>query len=69
MDITIQILTSPYGFVAQCLEHDIAAQGKSPEEAIYRLEKTIAAQIALDIEHGRQPIINLPPPEGILKHE
>ena len=39
----------------QCLEYDIAAQGKTADEARDRFEKTFLGQIELDIKENREP--------------
>ncbi len=39
----------------QCLEYDIAAQGKTIDEAQDAFEKTFLGQIALDIKENREP--------------
>ena len=49
------------GWVAQCLEYDIAAQGETIAEAKTALEKTFVGQIVVDIAHNKQPL------EGIKK--
>ncbi len=45
----------------QCLEYDIAAQGRTIDEAKNAFEKTFLGQIALDIKEDREPF------EGIEK--
>ncbi len=45
----------------QCLEYDIAAQGKTIDEAKDAFEKTFLGQISLDINENRKPF------EGIEK--
>lgn len=50
---------------AQCLEHDIAAQGANLDELRLRIGRTIAGQIAVNLQHGEEPFANIPaaPPE------
>ena len=43
-------------WVAQCLEYDIAAQGKTLDEVQNRLKRTFVGQIILDVEMGKQPL-------------
>ena len=51
-------------WVAQCLEHDIAAQADEREEAVSRLMATIDLHIDADIESGIEPLSKIPaPPE------
>jgi len=39
-------------WVAQCLEHDIAAQGKNMRDAAYELQKTFLSELAVCEELG-----------------
>jgi len=48
-------------WVAQCLEHDIAAQGKTLPEVEDAFRKTIIGQIILDLRKGREPLEDLKP--------
>lgn len=43
-------------WVAQCLEHDIAAQGSSIRHALDALGYTLLEQITLDQEDGLEPL-------------
>lgn len=43
-------------WVAQCLEFDIAAQGKSFKDAQRAFERTFMGQIALDMRNDRRPL-------------
>ena len=43
----------------QCLDYDIAAQGKTIDEAKDRFEKTFLGQIALDIKENREPFMGV----------
>lgn len=47
-------------WVAQALEADIAAQGRTQEEARLAFLRTVEAQIAADVERGRQPLSGIP---------
>ena len=46
---------------AQCLEYDIAAQGKTLDDCLYELDRLIAGHIAISIEHGVEPLRGLKP--------
>ena len=46
---------------AQCLEHDIAAQGKTLAEVQSRLSLTVMGQIVIDIIHDEEPLANIDP--------
>lgn len=48
-------------YVAQCLEHDIAAQGKSIPEVKKAFEDTLAGFIAIDSDNGCSPLSKVPP--------
>ena len=43
-------------WVAQCLEFDIAAQGKTIKDAQRAFERTFLGQVMLDIHDERQPL-------------
>jgi len=47
-------------WIAQCLEWDVAAQGKTLDDALNSFEKTFVGQIILDIEGGRNPLETTP---------
>ena len=42
-------------WVAQCLEHDIAAQGATLPEVAFAFVKTVAAQVAVAVATGEDP--------------
>jgi hypothetical protein len=44
------------GWIAQCLEVDIAAQGSSMKEARKNFQDVFAAQVAFDLSKGREPL-------------
>jgi|HubBroStandDraft_5_1064220.scaffolds.fasta_scaffold401940_2 hypothetical protein len=46
------LIYSATGISSQCLEWDIAAQGKTEEEALRSLAATIYGQMVLDKERG-----------------
>lgn len=48
-------------WIAQCLENDIATQGKSIADAMNALERTIIGQIALDVKNGIKPLSEIAP--------
>ena len=43
------------GWVAQCLEYDIVAQGSTLDKAKHRMQRTLIGQIIVDVKHGREP--------------
>lgn len=45
---------------AQCLEYDLAAQGKTLTEAQRSFERLINDQVAIDKHFGRKPFAGLP---------
>ncbi len=59
------LLREPAGdrevWVAQCLEHDIAAQGDTVEDARKDLERMILGEIVLSAEKGRPPLSGIAP--------
>lgn len=48
-------------WVAQCLEYDVAAQGKTLSEVEDAFRKTITGQIILDLRKGREPFEGIRP--------
>lgn len=54
--ISVLLLQEENYWVAQCLEYDIAAQGKSISEAKKSFEKTIIGQIVLDLKDNLKPL-------------
>jgi hypothetical protein len=48
-------------WAAQCIDHDIVAQGKSLREAKAAFEQTIIGQILFDLKKGREPLASFPP--------
>jgi hypothetical protein len=57
----------PGVWIAQAIDHDINAQGKTLEHARHAFAATIAGQVLLDFEAGRTPLsaVGKPPPEAI----
>ena len=47
-------------WVAQCLEFDVAAQGKDEVEAKNRFLHTFASQILFDLQDKKDPLASLP---------
>jgi len=48
-------------WVAQCLEYDIAAQGKNPNDAAYQWERAFVGQIVAGFQHDLKPMANVLP--------
>ena len=48
------------GWMIQCLDHDIAAQGKTLETAKTRWERAVVGQILVDIAHELEPLSGTP---------
>ena len=46
---------------AQCLEYDIAAQGKTLDDCLYELERLVVGHIAIGVEHGLEFLRGLKP--------
>jgi hypothetical protein len=64
MTHTIQIsgllLKEASAWVAQGLEYDIAAQGKTIRDAMRAFRRTVVGQMVLDIRNGREPLAAIP---------
>lgn len=58
MSFVVRVLLLHEGefWVAQGLEYDVAAQGRSPEETKAAFERTFIGRLVFDLERGRQPL-------------
>lgn len=61
--LTLRLLLIKEGsqWVAQCLEHDLAAQGEEIDDAIDAFASILAAKIISDTKAGREPLVNCKP--------
>ena len=61
--LTIKVLFTREGeaWVAQCLEHDIASQGRTVQEAEETFGRTFLGQIMLDLRRGKEPLQGIGP--------
>jgi|GEM_PF-7084240 len=48
-------------WAAQCIDHDIVAQGNSIGEAKRAFERTVVGQILFDFKNGRAPLATFSP--------
>jgi hypothetical protein len=48
-------------WVAQCLEHNLTASAKDPQELQRKLQNVLKVQMEADLEAGRAPFSTLPP--------
>ena len=60
--LQFRVLLIPHGdsWTAQCLEYDLATQGKTLSETQKYFELLISDQIAVDKQFGRKPFAGLP---------
>lgn len=56
----ILLIQDDEAWSAQCLEHDIAAQGKTRQEAVAELTYTIEAELALRAARGVEGLSDIP---------
>lgn len=47
-------------WVAQCLEHDIAAQAKTPKDLAYEIQRTLIGHLIISKQEGITPFQNIP---------
>src|SRR5437016_5532011 len=47
-------------WVLQCLDYDIAVQGKTLPDVEQAFERTLNAHILIDVQSGRQPLASVP---------
>jgi hypothetical protein len=59
LSLSVLLLKEGESWVAQVLEHDIAAQGKTVSDATCSLRKIIAGQGFLDIQNGLEPLAGI----------
>jgi len=59
--LTILLCSRHDKWIAQCVEHDIAAQASSVEGVLYEIARTISAEIVVDCKHDREPLKGTPP--------
>ena len=55
-NLSVLIFQEDKTWIAQCLEWDVAAQGKTIDDALGSFERTFVGQIILDVEAGRNPL-------------
>lgn len=55
-ELRVLIFQAEYGWIAQCLDYDISAQGATIREMKKRFALTVLGQIALDIQNNREPL-------------
>ena len=54
--LRVLIFQADYGWVAQCLDYAISAQGPTIKETKKRFGLTILGQVVLDAENNREPL-------------
>ena len=60
LSVSVIFLQEGNGWVAQCLEYDIAAQGKSIPKAMDALEEVFVGQIVVDLAMNKHPLEDTP---------
>jgi hypothetical protein len=65
-DITISAIAfqESDGWVAQCLQYDIAVQAKTLPELQYELQRVLVSHIVISEESGQEPFAGLRPAPG-----
>ena len=64
--LRVLILRQDELYAAQCIDHDIVAQGSSIQEVKKAFERTIVGQVVADLKNGLRPLAAFPPaPERI----
>lgn len=67
--LSVLFLKEGNSWVGQCLEHDIAAQGKTFEDAKSALRNTIVAQMFLDASNHATPLSGIKPAPNYYKEK
>lgn len=60
INISVILLKECEKWSAQGLEHDIAAQGESPAEAVKAFEHCLLGHVILDLRARRKPLHSIP---------
>lgn len=60
LTVSVLLLKERETWVAQCLEHDVAAQGDSIDEALENFGAVFAGHVMLDVRDGREPLTLIP---------
>lgn len=58
--LSILLLNEGGAWVLQCLQYDIAGQGKTIEDAKVAFRDAFVGQVIVDCEHGRKPLAQVP---------
>lgn len=53
--LSVVLFQEGHSWVAQALEYDITAQGKTIPAAEEALKRTLVGQLVVDVKHGLQP--------------
>lgn len=62
--LNVLVFQSEDWMVAQCLEHDIAAQAKTLKALTHAFQEVLAAHVSMDLEDGITPLSKIPPAPG-----
>lgn len=60
---TVEATADSYAWVVQCLDHDLAAQGRTLGKALKRFIKTFQGHHRLALQHGQNPFARKPAPK------
>jgi len=55
-ELSVLLICEGGRWVAQCLEYDFTAQGKSMNKAMDSFAKSFAGQVFMDVQHGKEPL-------------
>jgi len=61
ISLRVVVLREAGWWVAQCLEYDLAAQGKTLRDTLYEFQRMVFGHIAACHENNLQPFVWLPP--------
>ena len=65
--VTVLLLQEEGKWVAQCLEHDIAAQADTIKGVQQAFVKAFASQACVNIHHGKKPMEDVPPAPAVYR--
>ena len=63
--VSVLLLHEQDNWVAQCLEYDVAAQGRTIAEAKAAFERTFVGQILVDVKNNSRPLEGIGQAPGV----
>jgi hypothetical protein len=61
LSVNLIVFPGTEGMIAQCVNFDFAAQGRTAQEAIERFQKAFVGQLIVDLQDNRVPFSSFKP--------